>query len=152
MALIRWALTLVRDSLYFSASGIISFRFHEAVAGLCVAGLATAGLTSCATTDTSRSINTFMIQARWLSTSRSYFKTPLNWSLNCQLAACSEVLAESAWFILALPTPLATFFPSLLKKKLQWVCNVERDKICLIKLWLISNFTKTAIFFSELNL
>lgn len=75
-------------------------------------------LTSSAAADTSRSIIMSMILARWWSTSEgSYFNNCLNWSLNYQLGACSEVLAENTRFIFASPTHFDTFFPSLQKKK-----------------------------------
>lgn len=99
---------------------MILFRFLLRLGGRVLAATTPASSTAA---DTSRSVLIVMIQARLTVNLRSPFQ--LNWSFNCQLAACSEVLAEWTRFIPAWPTPLPRFSPHYpKKKKMQWVCSI----------------------------
>lgn len=99
---------------------MILFRFSLRLGGRVLAATTPASSTAA---DTSRSVLIDMIQARLTVNLRSPFQ--LNWSFNCQLAACSEVLAEWTRFIPAWPTPLPRFSPHYpKKKKMQCVCSI----------------------------
>lgn len=99
---------------------MILFRFSLRLGGRVLAATRPASST---TADTSQSVLIVMIQACLTVNLWSPFES--NWSVSCQLAACSEVLAEWTRFIPALPTSLPRFFPSLPeKKKMQWVCSI----------------------------
>ena len=100
--------------------------------------------------DTSRSVLIVMLQTCLVV---NLWKLS-NWSFNCQPAACSEVLAEWTRFIHALPTPLPRFSPHYPEKKKKNAVSVQhfRDKIDLIKLWLMRKFNKTELGFCESHL
>lgn len=108
------ALTFMRDWLTLPARSNALFRFASKGGWV---WLATAELTSSTIADISRSILIFTVQAGLAIELWIYFKKPLNWTFNCQVAVSSEVLAEETPNLyLRGPLLCHVFFTSVQKK------------------------------------